>query len=471
MVETLDLNELRSLVQTLLQRIDQLETRVGELEVENAQLRAENKELKARLSLDSTNSHKPPSSAGYGKKPALGKPAGGRAGGQTGHAGKTLELVAQPDSTQQHWPGQCPVCHRDLPRKGTIVARRQVFELPPPRLQVHEHQLMEATCQCGCQVRGLFPESVTAPVQYGPRLLALGTLLNTDYRLPFAKISALFGDLFGQQVNESTVWAANAGLYGRLGPVETAISEALVASPLIHVDETGLRVKGKLNWLHVACNQALTYLFVHPKRGKAALDSAQSIVPDFSGWLIHDCWQSYFKLTKARHGLCGAHLVRELQALTEAGSQWGASMQAFLWDAYKVSRNGPIGLDQQAQWQSRYELICQQGLLEEPAPQARPRGRPKQSKGRNLLNRLREHQPAVLAFAFEAGVPFTNNQAERDLRPAKVKQKVSNCFRTQAGADHYARIAGFVSTMRKNEQDVLAQLTNVLAGSFTWMPT
>lgn len=456
-VETNDISELKAIIQQLMLRVEQLET--------------ENIELRRRLGLHSENSHKPPSSAGYAKKPAFEKPAGGKVGGQTGHPGKTLELVAKPDSAQQHWPNQCPNCQKQLPQQGTIVARRQVFDLPQPRLQIHEHQLMEATCCCGCKVRGLFPESVLAPVQYGPRLLALSSLLNTDYRLPFAKISALFGDLFGYEVNESTAWAANAGLYEALDPVETTIKEALQNSPLIHVDETGLRVKGKLHWLHVACNQVFTYLFVHVKRGKIAIESDQSILATFSGWLIHDCWQSYFGLTNVRHGLCGAHLIRELQALLESGSQWAALMQTFLLDAYKASRDGPIALDQQVQWQSRYERICQDGLAQEPPPQARPRGRPKQSKGRNLLNRLVEHQSAVLAFAFEVGVPFTNNQAERDLRPAKVKQKVSNCFRTETGAAHYARIAGFVSTMRKNKQDVLAQLTNVLSGSFTWEPT
>lgn len=457
MVETNDISQLKALVETL--------------QAENDALRAVIFDLQARLSLNSTNSHKPPSSAGYGKKSAFPKPPGGKVGGQIGHSGNTLELTRQPDSVQQHWPSQCPICQKELAQEGVIVARRQVFDLPQPRLQVHEHQLMETTCRCGCQVRGRFPQSVLAPVQYGPRLLALSSLLNTDYRLPFAKISTLFGDLFGYRVNESTIWAANRGLYNQLDSVESTIREALRTSPLVHVDETGLRVEGKLNWLHVVCNPVFTYLFVHLKRGKVALDSAQSAVADFSGWLIHDCWQSYFSLTKARHGLCGAHLIRELQACFEQGSQWAGLMQSFLWDAYKASRNGPVELDQQTHWQSRYGLICEQGLAEEPVLQARPRGRPKQSKGRNLLHRLVEHESAVLAFAFEVGVPFTNNQAERDIRPAKVKQKVSNCFRTQAGADHYARITGFVSTMRKNQQDVLAQLTNVLSGSFTWKPT
>lgn len=160
MVETLDTNELQALVQTLLQRIDQLETRVRELE-------AQNNDLKARLALTSINSHKPPSTAGYAKKPASQKPPAGKVGGQTGHSGHTLELVAQPDSSQQHWPHHCPICQKELPQQGTIVARRQVFDLPQPRLQVHEYQLMETTCQCGCQVRGLFPESVKAPSNMG----------------------------------------------------------------------------------------------------------------------------------------------------------------------------------------------------------------------------------------------------------------------------------------------------------------
>jgi len=302
-------------------------------------------------------------------------------------------------------------------------------------------------------------------------VLALSSLLNIDYRLPFGKIAQLMNDLYDYRFNESSACRANEDLYESLQPIEDTLRAHLQTQAVLHTDETGLRTNGKTHWLHVVSTALCTYLFVHPNRGKAALDSAQSALSEFANWLVHDCWGSYFTLAKARHSLCGAHLVRELQALLEQGSQWATLMQTYLLDLYKQTRQGPLEASQHQQWLTRYQTICQQGFLEEPPPEAGRRGRPKQSKGRNLLDRLVAHQKGVLAFGFEQGVPFTNNQAERDLRPAKVKQKVSNCFRTEAGAAHYARIAGFVSTMRKNKQDVLAQLTNVLSDSFTWKPS
>ena len=176
---------------------------------------------------------------------------------------------------------------------------------------------------------------------------------------------------------------------------------------------------------------------------------------------------------KGRHALCGAHLLRELTALIEQGSEWAKAMHGYLLEAYKASRQGPIVAFEQIHWRSRYEQLCEQADDQELPPLLffKPNGqtrRANRSKGRNLLERLMLHQDAVLAFAFEPGVPLTNNQAERDLRPVKVKQRVSGCFRTESGAAIYARIAGFVSTMRKNGRNVFDQLVSVLSGSFQW---
>lgn len=215
------------------------------------------------------------------------------------------------------------------------------------------------------------------------------------------------------------------------------------------------------------------HLFVHPKRGQDALRCEQSVFEDCRNWIVHDCWASYFTAGKGRHSLCGAHLLRELQALVDQGRQWASALHAYLLKAYQATRCGPIVPKDQAQWLQEYERLCQQADEEELPGlvffKADGRtGRARRTKGRNLLERLILHRQAVLAFAFEPGVPFTNNQAERDLRPAKVKQKVSNCFRTLAGAACYARISGFVSTMRKNGMNVIDQLTNLLSGNFSW---
>jgi transposase len=468
--ETTDISELKALIFSLLAEVESLKARVNELEAENAQLRT-------RLAQNSTNSHKPPASDGYAKKPrikpALPKQPGKKVGGQPGHPGKTLHMVEQPDLVHTHRATHCPQCGLVLNGEGWVVSRRQVFDLPAPRLRVEEHQLMAHQCTCGCVPTGQFPTHVVAPVQYGPRIDAQSILLNVDYRVPFAKLSQFWADLIGYAYNPATLVNTQTALDEQLVPIEQQIKTQLTQAPVCHFDETGVRVSGQLQWLHVASNQQATHLFVHPRRGQAALSSTQSVFEQCHNWTVHDCWASYFAAGKGRHSLCGAHLLRELAALIEQGSVWATAMHDYLLEAYQASRHGPVALEQQPTWRSRYEQLCGQGDEEElPAlvffkTDGRT-SRAKRSKGRNLLERLMAHQEAVLAFAFQAGVPFTNNQAERDLRPIKVKQRVSGCFRTESGAAVYARIAGFVSTMRKNGRNVVDQLANVLSGSFQW---
>lgn len=477
MVETNDIGELKLLIHSLRVESERLVAWVNQLEVENMQLRAENAELTTRLAQNSANSHKPPASDGYHKKPlikpALPKIQGKKHGGQVGHSGKTLQLVQTPDAIQRHQATHCQQCGLVLTGEGLVVAKRQVFDLPKPRLYVEEHQLIAHQCTCGCTQTGQFPGQVAAPVQYGPRIHAHSLLLNVDYRVPFLKVSQWWAELTGYAYNPSTLATNQTVAYQRLEPIEEQIKTQLTQAQSCHFDETGVRVADRLHWLHVACNAEYTHLFVHPKRGKEALCSEQSIFEACHNWTIHDCWSSYFSAGKGRHSLCGAHLLRELTALVECGSHWAKAIHAYLLRAYQATRCGPLGLIEQDHWRVEYEQLCHQADEEEPPAlvffKADGRaGRSKRTKGRNLLERLIAHQAAVLAFAFEPGVPFSNNQAERDLRPVKVKQKVSNCFRTLAGASCYARISGFISTMRKKKLNVVEQLTNVLNGSFIW---
>lgn len=146
---------------------------------------------------------------------------------------------------------------------------------------------------------------------------AYTTLLNVQYKLPFKKIQLLFKDLFGYPINESTVYSATQTCYDKLQATETIIKSKIVESQVAHADETGLRIEGSLHWLHVTTTTLFTYLFVHKKRGELAIRSEQSVLKDYFGWLIHDCWRAYFNLTNAKHGICGAHILRELDALIE----------------------------------------------------------------------------------------------------------------------------------------------------------
>ena len=275
----------------------------------------------------------------------------------------------------------------------------------------------------------------------------------------------LFSDLFGYSINESTVYSASEQCYDNLAESEEIIKSKITESQVAHADETGLRVNGKLHWLHTATTLLHTYLFVHEKRGSVALESDQSILNKITNWLVHDCWGSYFNFKKLKHAICGAHILRELQGLVESGqSKWAGAFKILLIAVYKMPFEERVKRKQSIE--SRYKWICTIGEKWEPPPikTTGKRGRYKRSKGRNLVERLMREQDAVLAFAFNKEVPFTNNLAERDIRPAKVKQKISNCFRTFKGAEIYARIEGFVSTLRKNNRNVFSELRTTFEG-------
>jgi transposase len=448
------------LIQKLFQKIEELTSRLEQAENEIAALKLENAALKARINSNSNNSSKPPSSDGYLKKPAFLKTGKGKQGGQSGHQGRTLNQVNSPDKTVTCHPLGCSCGHTFTREEISLAEKRQVFDLPEPRLEVTEYQIYKAVCPvCGLLHRGDAPEGVNAPVQYGNRTKAYVTLLNVHFKLPFKKIQLLFGDLFGCPINESSVYSASMQCYDKLGESEKIIKAKVIGQDVVHADETGVRVEGKLQWLHVATSLLYTYLFVHQNRGAKALECEKSVLGDFKGWLVHDCWSSYFRFNDLSHSICGAHVLRELEGLIENyKNRWARTFKIFLMSIYEM----PFGEREKRRQhiEERYKLICMIGEKLEPPPIQTPgkRGRYKRTQGRNLLERLISEQDAVLAFAFNKNVPFTNNLAERDIRQAKVKQKISNCFRTVAGADIYARIEGFVSTTRKNNRNVFSEL-------------
>ena len=459
-------NNLTSRLSETEQNYTELQSKYAEMEAENAELKAKVAELEARINSNSGNSSKPPSSDGYKKKPAFPRKKKGKQGGQQGHKGRTLKQVEHPDKTVKHKPGPCDCGHVFSDEELSVAETRQVFDLPKPRLEVTAHQLLKGKCPgCGKWHKGIAPEGVNAPVQYGYGVKTLAVLLNVDYRIPFKKIQILFSDLFGYAINESTVYSASGQCYEMLGPTEEMIKSGVVKSDATHADETGLRVAGKLHWLHTASSLLYTYLFVHEKRGRLALESDKSILNRIRGWLVHDCWSSYFRFNNMKHAICGAHILRELEGLIENGqSKWAKVFHVFLMHVYEMPFEERV--KRRDHIEDRFSLICSLGEKAEPPPRKTPgkKGRYKRTKGRNLVERLIREKEAVLAFAFNREVPFTNNLAERDIRPAKVKQKVSNCFRTLSGAEIYARIAGFVSTARKHDRNVFSELYTTFEG-------
>jgi len=475
------IKELVANVDSLLKRVSELETNNvkfkqefvklkkdnNHLKNENTFLNKENTELKARLNSNSKNSSKPPSSDGYKRKPAFSKKKKGKQGGQKGHKGRTLHQVKNPDKIIECNPDKCSCGHEFTKDQLELSETRQLFDLPQPKLEVTEYQIHKAICPtCGELHTGISPDNINAPVQYGNGVKAYAVLLNVHFKLPFKKIQLLFGDLFGYSINESTVYSASQQCYEKLEKSEDIIKIKVAEGDVTHADETGLWEENKLHWLHTATSLLYTYLFVHAKRGSEALDSNKSVLHTISGWLVHDCWSSYFKFKGFKHAICGAHILRELEGLIENdNSKWAKKFKAFLMSIYKMPFEERV--KQQHIIESKYKLICNTGEKSEPPPikTIGKRGRYKRTKGRNLVERLIREQHAILAFAFNKEVPFTNNLAERDIRPAKVKQKISNGFRTFTGAEIYARIESFVSTSRKHNRNIFSELCNTFEGS------
>jgi len=451
--------------------IHQIEVYRGQIEAQRVQidqLELRVKELESQLNQNSRNSSRPPSTDWKKSKPAFPRSSGGKIGGKKGHGGGTLKMVAQPDKIKPHQLDVCRHCGKAHFQEPLVIqARRQVFDIPLPSIEVTEHRVMGWTC-CSCHLenRGEFPASVTSQTQYGVRLQTMSVLLNNAYGIPRNKVQQIFKDLYGVTLNEGTLQSQQESAYQALAPDEAHIKSCLSQSPVVHFDETGFYVSKERYWEHVASNERFTYLFVHRQRGAAAHEEHLSILPGFKNWAVHDCWPSYFLFNLCQHSVCGSHLLRELTSLIEQGSKWAKKCHAFLLDLYHCSGKGQHHIPQKQHHKIllKYQSLLQQADKEEPQPIQKPRGKPRKTKGRNLLDRLTKHQDAVLAFAFHSIVPFTNNQAERDIRPTKTKMKVSGCFRTMQGAKIYARVQSFVSTVRKLQFNPFNELYTVLSG-------
>lgn len=448
-----------------LSRITELEAYVQILRTENESLKQENKELKARLSLTSENSSKPPSSDGLKKAPAFPREqTGKKPGGQAKHPGYNLRMVENPDRVVTCKSSTCTCGHCLEGVESVYVAARQVFDMPKPIIEVTEYQQHLTRCpHCGTVNRGEFPAGVKAPAQYGPRTRAFAALCRNDHSLPYKKTCDLFFELTGQRLNASSIYNNDKLLFELLSPVEMVILRNLLWAALAHSDETGMRCEGELYWLHVFSDKLFTYLFLHSNRGRKAIDSQFCHLKEYGGWLVHDCLATYFKLDNVKHAVCGCHILRELQAEIDQKSPWATKFHAFLLRVKDTEFD--TRLANRLLIEAEFDEIIQQGDREEPPPTATgKKGRKKRTKGRNLLERLRLRKDAVLAFAFNKEVPFTNNQAERDLRPSKSKMKVAGCFRDFTAGEIFARIYSFISTVRKHGQSVFDALLSIFEG-------
>lgn len=440
-------------------------------------LESEIKALKDCFALDSHNSSKPSSTDKTRNIPSsLRKSTGKPPGGQKGHNGTTLKQVLNPDHKIDIEVKTCAHCGKDLSHiKPKDVEKRQSFDLPPIKIEVTEYQAEIKDCPfCGSEIKGVFPEGVDYPVQYGERIKVTGVYLNQQHLIPYDRTTEIIEVLSGQTISAGTIWNSNEEIYGNLEPTENATKQTIINSEVADFDETGYYENGKRHWLHTASTEEYTYYFPHQKRGKEGMDEA-GVLPHFHGTGVHDHWKAYFNFFFT-HALCNSHHIRELTwAYEEDNRGWANELKSLLLeiktkvDEAKEAGKQFLESDVKEQYRQKYFEILTNALTSytsEYSDKGPPkRGRKKQSKSKNLLDRLLKYEQETLRFMEDFKVPFDNNLAERDIRMVKTQQKISGCFRSPEGAKHFCRIRGFISTLKKQRKNVLDYLTLALRPS------
>jgi transposase len=450
---------------------------IAALRAEVATLQAEVAELKRRLGLNSQNSSRPPSSDPPFTKPApksLRRRSGRKPGGQSGHPGSTLAQVADPDEVLCHEPGPCGGCGGDLsgaPQVG--VERRQVFDLPPIKVRVTEHQLITRRCGCGTSTCASPPAGVAAPVQYGPQIAAIILYLYVGQFLSKKRTAQALAELFGTPVSEGTVAGMTRRAAGGLGGFLGHVTDRLAEAEVVGFDETGLRVAGGLAWVHCARTDRYTLITCHPKRGRAGIEDA-GVLSRFRGIAVHDAWAPYDTYTDAAHQLCCAHAVRELRAAADAaptrnGWHWATQAADALVAIQKLVTDAAAeagAADTDALGIQIHAFRCATLI---GAAQTRARSTPIMRKHHALARRLVERHDDYLRFAHDPRVPADNNGSERDIRMIKLRQKVSGCLRTLTGAQQFCAIRSYLATAAKHGQHFFHALV-MLAEGRPWLP-
>jgi transposase len=460
--------ELSDRVASLEKEKDALEEKNAALEATKTSLETENASLKQRLSAlesppkDSHNSSIPPSAESLKAQAirrtrSLRKPSGRPTGGQPGHKGSTIQMSDTPDSVEKHVPGYCTRCGLSLEAQpGRTAEVRQSIDIPLPVCPiVTSHESIEKTCLCGHCNRGDFPSEVKPGVSYGVNLHAAVAYLSVVQHIPFKRLVGAIKDFYGIEISQGTVSNILNRMRKQSTPAYQAIREAIEKSAVTGADETGGKVNGKLNWIWVFQNALLTYIFLHPSRGKAAIDSH---FPDGlpESILVTDRHRSYFNMETAGHQLCLAHLIRELVYLEELNQNqtWATEMLSLLRDSIHQRKSIPFNEIDAGEITGRFDDLLKQDL----------NGlNPKYESLRKSLDRYKEY---VFQFLEREDVPYDNNQTESKIRPLKVKQKVSGMFKTDTGGDTFTQLYSIVDTARKHNRDpflaLIAVAQNVL---------
>ena len=431
----------------------------------NHKLEERIKELERQLNLNSENSSKPPSSDGLRKKPApqsLREKTGKVVGGQKGHVGKTLMQVEKPDHIVKHSVDSCEKCHKDLHHiESEVPICRQIFDIPEPKIIVTEHQSVIKTCPCGHKNIAKFPPNIKGPVQYGSNIATKVVYLSVQQLIPEKRIKEIFKDWFKTPINTATIENILKKAAEKIHPIQEENLRQLNKAPVKNHDESGYRIGGKTNWLQVLCNEFYTFFRPTEKRGNIIQEGLEG------GIFVHDHFKSYDEVYGVLHAFCNAHHLRELKALMEIEKEeWAFEMYKWLCGANKYKKEcekkgKSLNKVVIQEMQLSYLKILAQGLLFHESEQ--PLGKNKKRIGHNLLVRLRDCKEETWRFLTHFECPFTNNQAEQDIRMIKVKQKISGGFRTMKGAETFCTLRGFISTQRKQGENVFCSLQTAIA--------
>jgi transposase len=440
-----------------------------------AQLRTEVAELKRQLGQNSQNSSKPPSSDSPFAKPApksLRRKSGRKPGGQPGHPGATLALVDDPNERRRHEPGPCTGCGASLAEAPEVgMERRQVFDLPPMTVRVTEHQLIARRCKCGATTCGTAPEGVTARAQYGPRISAIILYLYVGQFLSKKRTAQALAELFGTPVSEGTVARMTQRAADGLDEFLSQVTDRVAGSEVAGFDETGLRVAGKLHWVHCARTGKYTLITCHPQRGTTGIDDA-GVLQRFRGVAVHDAWAPYDSYVDVDHQLCCAHAQRELQAVTDTApngdwcwaTQAGDALVAMQRLTAQATTAGTVDADALDKQIQLYRSAAQIGITQTAA-----RSSTMMTKHHALARRLLRRQDDYLRFTTDWRIPPDNNGSERDIRMIKLRQKISGCLRTLTGAQQFCAIRSYLSTAAKHGRNFFDTLV-MLAEGQPWLP-
>ncbi len=434
-------------------------------------------ELEDQLQKDSHNSSKPPSSDGY-KKPSpksQRKNSGRKAGGQTGHKGHHM-MLDNPDRVETVYPQHCANCpHRAHCGKLKVHDTCYTVDIEI-RKETVKYEIMKCNC-CGVQEIAKRPAGISGSVTYGNRLKALVCVLNTKGMVAMKNLSEIIQGLTGLKPSVGTVSNMLHSAAVKAKMIVDGFQQKLHENPVVHCDETGLRVNGKLHWVHVISTSGLTYYALSEKRGKQAMDEI-GFLASYRGIVVHDFWASYFKATGAEHAMCCAHLLRELTGVFENHPEqtWARELYCELLSMYRAADfyNQHPEIESRQHYMEclkrNYDQILEKGAAQNPLPEKESgkRGRVKRGKIRALIDRLRTYKEEICRFVDDPIVPFTNNQAERDLRMVRMKSKVIGTFRSEQGAKDFLLLKSLTSTAAKAEFTAFDALHSLFQGQLAW---